>query len=60
MSITVEDNGKGFDKNILASSNGMGYLNLQNRLAYLNGKIDIQTSPGSGTFVNIEIINVLS
>ncbi len=60
LSITVEDNGKGFDKNILAGSDGMGYLNLQNRLAYLNGKMDIQTSPGNGTFVNIEITNVLS
>jgi len=60
LSITVEDNGKGFDKNMLTSSDGMGYLNLQNRLAYLNGKMDIQTSPGNGTFVNIEITNVLS
>ena len=60
LSITVEDNGKGFDKAILSASDGMGYLNLQNRVAYLNGKMDIQTSPGNGTFVNIEIANVLS
>jgi two-component system, NarL family, sensor kinase len=60
LSITVEDNGKGFDKNILATSDGMGYLNLLNRVAYLNGKMDIQTSPGNGTFINIEIANVLS
>jgi two-component system, NarL family, sensor kinase len=60
LNITVEDNGKGFDKNILASSDGMGYLNLQNRVAYLSGKMDIQTSPGNGTFVNIEIANILS
>jgi two-component system, NarL family, sensor kinase len=60
LSITVEDNGTGFDKNILATSDGMGYLNLLNRVAYLNGKMDIQTSPGNGTFVNIEIANILS
>jgi signal transduction histidine kinase len=60
LSITVEDNGRGFDKNTLATSDGMGYLNLQNSVAYLNGKMDIQTSPGNGTFVNIEIVNVLS
>jgi two-component system, NarL family, sensor kinase len=60
LSITVEDNGTGFDKNILATSDGMGYLNLINRVAYLNGKMDIQTSPGNGTFVNIEIANVQS
>jgi signal transduction histidine kinase len=60
LSITVEDNGKGFDQNILTTSDGMGYLNLNNRVAYLNGKMDIQSSPGNGTFVNIEIANVLS
>jgi signal transduction histidine kinase len=60
LNITVEDNGKGFDKTILASSDGMGYLNLENRVAYLSGKMDIQTSPGNGTFVNIEIANILS
>jgi two-component system NarL family sensor kinase len=60
LSITVEDSGKGFDKDILANSDGMGFLNLQNRVAYLNGKMDIQTSPGNGTTVNIEITNVLS
>ncbi len=60
LSITVEDNGTGFDKNILATSDGMGYLNLLNRVAYLNGKMDVQTSPGNGTFVNIEITNVQS
>jgi signal transduction histidine kinase len=55
LSIAVEDNGKGFDTSILNNNNGMGYLNLKNRVAYLRGTIDIQTSPGKGTSVYIEI-----
>lgn len=58
LSITVEDNGKGFDTAILQSASGMGWLNLRNRVAYLNGTIDIQTAPGKGTSVNIEIKNI--
>jgi two-component system NarL family sensor kinase len=59
LSIAVEDNGTGFDRNILGNSGGMGYLNLRNRVSYLNGTIDIETSPGNGTSVNIEITNFL-
>jgi two-component system NarL family sensor kinase len=58
LSITVEDNGKGFDTGILQNSNGMGYHNMQNRVTYLNGTMDIQTAAGKGTSVNIEIANV--
>jgi len=58
LSITVEDNGKGFDTNILQNSEGIGYLNLKNRVAYMNGTLDIQTGAGKGTSVNIEISNI--
>ena len=60
LSIAVEDNGAGFDRSILGQGGGVGYLNLRNRVAYLNGTIDIETSPGNGTSVNIEITNFLS
>jgi two-component system NarL family sensor kinase len=60
LSIAVEDNGTGFDSAILGQNGGVGYLNLKNRVAYLNGTIDIETSPESGTSVNIEITNFLS
>jgi signal transduction histidine kinase len=58
LSIAVEDDGKGFDVAILKDNEGIGYLNLQNRVAWLNGTIDIQTEPGKGTSVNIEIPNI--
>ena len=58
LSITVEDNGRGFNAIILETSDGSGYLNLRNRVEYLNGTLDIQTAPDKGTSVNIEISNV--
>lgn len=58
LSITVEDNGRGFMPEILKTSDGTGYQNLKNRVAYLNGTIDVQTGPGKGTSVNIEISNL--
>jgi signal transduction histidine kinase len=58
LSITVEDNGKGFDKNILDKNSGIGYSNLKTRVAYMNGSVDIQTAVGKGTSVNIEILNL--
>lgn len=58
LSITVEDNGKGFDMKILNDSTGIGYLNLKNRVSYLEGTMDIQTAIGKGTFVSIEIPNI--
>ncbi|MBC7587357.1 MAG: sensor histidine kinase [Chitinophagaceae bacterium] len=58
LSITVEDDGRGFDASILQANDGIGYLNLQNRVTYLNGTMDIQTALGKGTSVNIEIPNI--
>jgi signal transduction histidine kinase len=58
LSIAVEDDGKGFDISALPDSEGIGYLNLKNRVAWLNGTIDIQSEAGKGTSVNIEIPNI--
>ena len=58
LSITVEDNGRGFNASVLETSNGSGYLNLRSRVEYLNGTLDIETGPDKGTSVNIEISNV--
>lgn len=59
--ITVEDNGIGFDAEMTDEYMGLGLKNLKNRVALLNGKMDIQSAFGKGaTFnieLNIEIIN---
>lgn len=55
LAITVEDDGKGFNTDQLKQANGMGWLNIRNRVEFLKGKIDLQSSVGKGTSVMIEI-----
>jgi len=52
--LTVEDDGKGMDPNLLKSAKGIGWKNISSRLDYHNGKLDIQSSPDKGTSVYIE------
>lgn len=52
--ITVEDDGKGFI-NGETSSKGIGLANVKNRVDYLNGHIEINSLPGEGTTINIEL-----
>jgi len=55
LTISVEDDGCGFDVSILDQSPGIGWANTRNRVDYLLGKIDIQSSKNKGTAVNIEL-----
>lgn len=53
--VTVEDDGKGFDTSTLKQSSGAGWSNIQNRVEFLKGKIDVNSNPAKGTSVLIEI-----
>lgn len=53
--ITVEDDGKGFDKAMLLNSEGIGWKNIQNRVQLVKGKVDLNSALGKGTSVLIEI-----
>jgi len=52
--LTVEDNGYGFDPEDMARK-GMGLSNIKNRVALLQGKVEIESKPGQPTAVNIQI-----
>ena len=56
LSITVEDNGKGFDMTQSDLLKGTGLNNIQSRVDYLKGQLDIQSTPGKGTSVHIDCI----
>ena len=45
--LIISDNGKGFDKNE-RKSNGIGFINIFNRVDAYNGRVEIITSPGNG------------
>lgn len=53
--ITVEDNGKGFSPADTSAGSGIGIQNIRHRVAFLKGKMDIQSSPGKGAVINIEL-----
>ena len=53
LTITIEDNGIGFEKN--QKHKGIGLLNIQKRVDYLKGDIEISSANGVGTFVVIVI-----
>jgi signal transduction histidine kinase len=55
LNITVEDNGKGFDVKQLSAASGIGYKNIHSRVDFLKGKLDVQSKPGEGTSVYMEI-----
>ncbi|HTG56164.1 MAG TPA: ATP-binding protein, partial [Niabella sp.] len=55
LSVTVEDDGKGFDTTTLKQSAGIGWSNIENRIIFLNGKLDIQSVNNKGTSVLIEL-----
>ena len=55
ISLTIEDNGSGFDLADQAKFKGMGMKNLQNRVNFVKGKIEIDSHPGQGTLVSVYI-----
>ena len=54
LSITVEDNGKGFSPQQNGKT-GIGLSNIRSRVSYLNGSFDIRSEEQKGTSVYIEI-----
>ncbi len=54
LSITVEDDGRGFDTSVLNVKKGIGWSNIQHRVNFLKGKLDINSQINKGTSVYIE------
>jgi len=55
ITLSVEDNGKGFNTDDLKDSQGAGWSNIKSRVEYLKGNIDLKSQEGTGTSVNIEV-----
>lgn len=58
LSITVEDDGKGFDPLILQKVKGIGWTNIKSRIDFLKGILDVQSEAGKGTSVHIEFNSI--
>ncbi len=56
LTITVKDNGKGFDAfNESNTNKGLGLPNMLNRMSLINGQIAINSTPGNGTIAIVEL-----
>ncbi|HEX8019215.1 sensor histidine kinase [Mucilaginibacter sp.] len=55
ISLTIEDNGKGFDTTNPDVFNGMGLNNLRSRINFLKGKVEFDSQANRGTLVSIYI-----
>lgn len=55
VSVTIEDNGIGFDKDVVKMSAGIGLKNIEARIHFLQGRIEFDTTPGNGTLVSIYV-----
>ncbi|MEO7309676.1 MAG: sensor histidine kinase [Chitinophagaceae bacterium] len=55
ISVTIEDNGKGFDTGQKEGTEGIGLKNVRTRIEYLKGTVDFDSTPGRGTLVAIHV-----
>lgn len=54
MNISIRDDGKGFDP-CICEAKGQGLNNIKERVSLLKGKFTIESAPGKGTLVLLEI-----
>ena len=55
LTIMVEDNGIGFNKKTIYSKKGMGLSSVEKRIEHMDGTLDIDSTPGKGTTIIIEL-----
>lgn len=55
ITVSIEDNGKGFNTNDKSKFTGIGLKNMISRIEFLKGSVDVSSSPGKGTLVAIFI-----
>jgi len=51
----ISDNGIGFDKNKMYEMKGLGFLSMLQRARYINGTLDIQSSPLNGSVIHLKV-----
>jgi signal transduction histidine kinase len=53
--LTVEDNGIGFDPNQPADEARLGLFGMRERVEMLSGKLIVESAPGKGTMISVEV-----
>ena len=55
LALMVEDNGVGFDPAALGAEAGIGLRNIESRVAYLGGTLELDSRPGYGTTITATV-----
>lgn len=55
LTILIEENGRGFEKEKITQSKGLGWKNIFARIQLLNGSIDVESKKGFGSSFTIKI-----
>jgi PAS domain S-box-containing protein len=58
--VSVEDDGKGFDKNSLETKKSFGILGIKERVLSLGGLFELHSVPGNGTKIMIRLPYIVS
>lgn len=55
VTLQIQDTGVGFDQELLPSDSGMGLAGMHERVEAVAGQIQIDSTPGVGTFIDVTI-----
>ena len=55
ISVTIEDNGCGFNVSGVDGMKGIGLKNIRSRIAFLKGTVEFESKPGKGTLIAINL-----
>jgi signal transduction histidine kinase len=50
----IEDDGRGFSSGD-SDEDGLGLLGMRERISLVGGRLEVESSPGSGTTLSIEV-----
>lgn len=53
LEVSIKDDGTGLDLQLIKQSSGIGWKNIYSRVELINGVIDMNSSPGAGTQVQV-------
>ena len=54
VSAVIEDDGRGFGRGE-TRNDGLGLLGMRERVALVGGRLDVESSPGAGTTLSVEV-----
>ena len=56
VSLIIDDDGCGFDADVVREQGGMGLESMRERVLHLGGTLTISSQPGGGTVVDVSVV----